>query len=87
MQLRKDGSGQDIQVFPDSGIWHKPLGAIRVDLVLQGGDAPGSVGESRSVSFPANELPDHVDVEIGKGGQPGTANGYALIVTQLREGQ
>jgi hypothetical protein len=31
-------SAPDIQYFPASGIWDKPRGAVRVDIVLHGAD-------------------------------------------------
>jgi hypothetical protein len=34
-------------------------------------------------AIPADDLPDLVEVLIGKGGRPGGRDGYALIVTHL----
>ena len=38
-------------------------------------------------SIPAADLPELVSVEVGKGGRPGGRDGYALIITHLKEGQ
>ena len=36
-------SKPDIQYFNRDGIWHKPAGAVRVDIVLKGGDGADAV--------------------------------------------
>jgi len=86
----------DIQFFAESGTWSKPAGAVRVDIVLQGGGGGaipvvgtkiGAPGELMASSLDAADLPETVEVRIGKGGRPGGRDGYALIVTHLGAGQ
>jgi hypothetical protein len=43
----------------------------------------GEPGEIRVNSLDAADLPDEVEVEVGKGGRPGGRDGYALIITHL----
>jgi hypothetical protein len=115
-----------IEYFPVSGTWTKPPGAIRVDIVLAGGDGgnamefdgeslggecggnsgigyvpnPNAVASFTSVrssesagdpgtlsvmSYAAADLPEALEVEVGKGGRPGGRDGYALLVTHLTE--
>jgi hypothetical protein len=92
----------DLQYFEADGMWVKPPGAVRVDIVLQaaGGGASsvtadglqggvhvrgGRDGEIKVQSIPASLLPNLVSVTIGKGGRPGGRDGYALVITHLRE--
>lgn len=84
----------DIQFFGTSGTWVKPPLAVRVDIVLKGGEAGavpvlgvnvGQAGELLAQSYAASDLPDRVEVEVGKGGRPGGRDGYALIVTHLAD--
>ena len=57
------------------------------------GGFDGEPGEIRASSFDAVELPDAVEVEVGKSSWPGVgegsmpdgSDGYALIVTHLAE--
>lgn len=88
-------STPDIQFFSTSGTWVKPSLAVRVDIVLKGGEAGavpvlgvnvGAPGELLAQSYAASDLPGRLEVEVGKGGRPGGRDGYALIVTHLVEG-
>ncbi|SRR5260370_15034750 len=85
-------STPDMQYFGADGTWVKPEGAIRADVVLQGAGAgaamcgqlacrPGQDGEIAVHSFPADQLPEAVDIIIGKGGRPGGQDGYVLVIT------
>lgn len=51
-----------------------------------GKSVPATEGETVTQSFAADDLPDLMSVEIGKGGRPGGRDGYARIVTHLKEG-
>ena len=86
--------GPDIQYFGRSGTWVKPAGAVRADVILQGGGGgaafrgqaalqPGKDGMITVSSIPADELPAEVTVTVGHGGRPGGRDGYALIITHL----
>ncbi len=140
-------SNPDIQFFAVSGMWVKPPGAVRVDIVLAGGDGgnltyaanttgpkavvvhggvgggvgTGPAGQSSGatviggsgggashigdyprhasaaasshgsgtpgtlsvVRLDADDLPDTVEVTVGKGGRPGGRDGYALIIAHV----
>lgn len=39
----------DIQLFRESGTWHRPEGAVHVEVVIKGGGGGGSVGEDGSI--------------------------------------
>lgn len=83
-----------IQHFPVSGTWHKPIGAISVDIMTCGAGAGGSDGQDGANGeltvqrFNAADLPGKIEVEVGKGGRGSGnggdgADGYALVVTHM----
>jgi hypothetical protein len=74
-----EGGGTSFSFFPSgggggAGIAAAPSRPNRVDD-----------GELVAREFPADAWPAQVSVEVGKGGRPGGQDGYALIVTHLRE--
>lgn len=52
-----------------------------------GKSVPATEAEIVTQSFAADDLPDEVAVEIGRGGSPGGRDGYALIMTHLADGE
>ena len=69
----------DIQYFAESGIWHRPPGAVRADCLIRAASGGGSVdaggiihagaqGELHAHSIPS-PLPETITIEIGKGGR------------------
>jgi hypothetical protein len=86
----------DLQFFPVDGEWVKPEGAVRCDLLMQGGGAgggrwrAGEDGELTAACFAADEVPDRVLVEVGAGGRSADggadgAAGYVLVVTHVAD--
>jgi hypothetical protein len=51
-----------------------------------GKTVPATEAETVTESFAADDLPDEVHIEVGKGGRPGGRDGYALIITHLTGG-
>jgi hypothetical protein len=106
-----------IRFFREDGTWFKPAGAVRVDVVLRGGDGgsptgtrggdgggasytsaliiptdsvlypdpAGRHGRFGVMSYAAEDLPDQLQVTVGKGGRPDGQDGYVLIITHLEE--
>jgi len=96
-----ESGGYNVQTFRASGEWVKPDRADTVDMLLvgagSGGTADGHDGENGQVvmrTFRADELPDRVAVEIGKGGRGGMAgervggdgaDGLVVVRTHLKQ--
>lgn len=90
-------STPDIQYFAEDGTWVKPAGAVRADIVLQAGGngavtgaGPVCVGRGPDgaltvTAIPADDLPDLVEVVIGRCFSTRGRDGYALIVTHLAD--
>jgi hypothetical protein len=90
-----DHSTPDIQYFAKSGVWVKPPAAVRVDVFLYGagggagqimGVGPvgltrrdGQSGEMLCNSFDASQLPEQVDVHVGKGGRGGGSSASFVL--------
>lgn len=86
-----------MQFFRESGTWHRPEGAVRVEVMAKGGDAgssvgpdgkiiPGQEGEVVITMLTAEEAGESAPIEIGKGGAggghaPGGTDGYMVVVT------
>lgn len=76
----------DCQFFTEAGVWRKPAGAERVDMILRGGDAGPSIsglggeGEIVTHSFDADDLADEITVTGGGG----DGSGYAVIISRKR---
>jgi hypothetical protein len=77
------GLVMDIQVFKASDTWHKPPGAVTVEVIIKGGDGgwsivggdriiPGSKGEVVYQEFAADQLPETTAIQIGEGGRGST---------------
>jgi hypothetical protein len=85
----------DIQFFSESGTWHRPPGAVSVEVVLKAGDGGTSIGEGDRIipgtrgefvikEFPAAQMPETAEVSVGEGGRGGTRGD--LTVTGGRPG-
>lgn len=85
-----------IAYFEEDGIWERPEGAVAIDiLVIAGGgggsrNAGGLSGEAALKRLTTPDIPETLDVAVGKGGrgvdggQDG-ADGAVWIVTYLED--
>lgn len=86
----------EIAVFRQDGTWLKPAGAKMVDILTVGAGGGGSLkgdganGELVMHSYDAGDLPDHLEVTVGRGGR-GTdgggdgADGLVVAVTRFEK--
>jgi hypothetical protein len=70
----------DMQFFRESGKWHRPEGAVRIKILVKGGDAGGSVTSDGTIipgaqgqvvikEMTAKEVGPTAPIEIGKAGE------------------
>lgn len=85
-----------IQYFTENATWVKPEGAVRVDVMACPGGGGGGFltdgqdGEVQVKTFPADAIPDEIQIEIGRGGRGvmmggDGADGYVLVLTHLAD--
>jgi hypothetical protein len=86
-----------IEYFDRDGTWTRPERAAAVDalVVAAGGggslNGPGQSGEAQAMRFTAPDIPETMDIQVGKGGR-GTGGGQdggdgcVVVVTYLEGG-